>query len=140
MKISKLGDDFSVIEYEMHDYKFYCFGGEPKLLYITSDKGGKLPTREDFFDANGNHLEMQDKNYLNNPTRCPVLPIHFDQMKDLCRILTKGMKHLRMDFYEIGGKVLCGEFTFYENGGFVEFTPEQYNRIVGDWIKLPTDK
>ena len=50
------------------------------------------------------------------------------------------MKHLRMDFYEIGGKVLCGEFTFYENGGFVEFTPEQYNRIVGDWIKLPTDK
>lgn len=122
------------------DYKFYCFGGEPKLFYITSDKGGILPTREDFFDIDGRHLDIQDKNYPNNPRRIPQLPSQLDDMLRVSRILAKGTMHLRVDFYEIAGRVYCGELTFYEDGGFCEFSPEKHNRILGDWIKLPTDK
>ena len=122
------------------DYKFYTFNGEPKLFYITSDKGTGLPTREDFFDNEGNHVEIQDKHYLNNPNHIPDLPIHLDDMLRVCRVLAKETLHLRVDFYEIEGTVYCGELTCYENAGYCEFTPEKYNRILGDWIKLPTDK
>ena len=123
----------------LRDFKFYCFNGEPKIFYITSDKGGDLPTRQDFFDIQGNHIDIQDKHYLNNPTKCPDLPEHLDDMIRLCRIFAKDTYHLRVDFYEVNGQVYCGEFTFFEAGGFCEFIPEKYNRVLGDWIILPID-
>lgn len=124
----------------LRDFKFYCFNGEPQVLYITSDKGGNLPTKQDFFDMQGIHLEMQDAHYPNNPVKQPDLPVNFDKMKELCRILAKDTYHLRVDFYEIEGKILVGELTFYEAGGYCEFKPEKYNKILGDWIKLPIDE
>lgn len=121
----------------LRDFKFYCFNGEPKIFYITSDKGGDLPTKQDFFDLEGNHLEIQDKHYPNNPQQCPTLPKNLDKMIEICRIFAKDTYHLRVDFYEVNGHLYCGEFTFYEAGGFNEFMPEKYNHILGDWIKLP---
>ena len=124
----------------LRDFKFYCFNGEPKLFYITSDKGGDLPTRQDFFDISGNHLEIQDQHYTNNPIKSPDLPQNLSKMVEMCRILAKDTYHLRVDYYEINGHIYCGEFTFFEAGGFCNFTPEKYNRILGDWIKLPYEK
>ena len=122
------------------DYKFYTFNGEPKLFYMTSDKGGDLPTKEDFFDIKGNHLDIQDKHYANNPIKTPELPANLEEMVALSRRLSAGTCHLRVDFYELNGKVYVGELTLFEAAGFCEFTPEKYNRILGDWIKLPIDK
>ena len=121
----------------LRDFKFYCFNGEPKIFYITSDKGMGLPTRQDFFDLEGNHLEIQDAHYSNNPVKQPDLPKNFEKMVEMCKVLAKETYHLRVDFYEVNGRVYCGEFTFYEAGGFCEFVPEKYNRILGDWITLP---
>ena len=98
-----------------------------------------MPTRQDFFDIEGNHLEIQDKHYLNNPNQCPSLPEHLEDMVRLCRIFAKDTYHLRVDFYEINGRVFCGEFTFFEAGGFCEFIPKEYNNILGNWIHLPID-
>ncbi len=121
----------------LRDFKFYCFNGEPKIFYITSDKGGDLPTKQDFFDIEGNHLEIQDKHYPNNPVKCPDLPKNLTRMVEMCRVLAKDTYHLRVDYYEINGHIYCGEFTFYEAGGFCEFTPDRYNRVLGDWIQIP---
>lgn len=123
----------------LRDFKFYCFNGKPKIFYITSDKGGNLPTRQDFFDLDGNHLDIEDKNYPNNPVKVPKLPKNLNKMLEFCEIFAKDTYHLRVDFYEINGKLLCGEFTFYEAGGWCEFVPNKYNQILGDWIKLPID-
>ena len=124
----------------LRDFKFYCFNGEPKIFYITSDKGMGLPTRQDFFDTEGNHLDIQDKHYSNNPVKQPDLPKYLGKMVEMCKVLAKETYHLRVDFYEVNGHIYCGEFTFYEAGGFCEFVPDKYNRILGDWIKLPTEK
>ena len=124
----------------LRDYKFYCFNGEPKIFYITSDKGGDLPTRQDFFDITGKHLDIQDKHYTNNPQKTPDLPRNLDEMLRLARIFAKDTYHLRVDFYEIKNQVYVGEFTFFEGSGFCEFIPEKYNKLLGDWIHLPIDK
>lgn len=123
----------------LRDFKFYCFNGEPEIFYITSDKCGNLPVRQDFFDLEGNHLEIEDVNYRNNPIKPPKLPVNLKKMIDLCKVFAKNTYHLRVDFYEVDGKLYLGEFTFFEGGGFCKFTPEKYNRVLGDWIKLPTD-
>lgn len=45
--------------------------------------------------------------------------------------------HIRVDFYEINGKIYFGELTFYTNAGFVPFKDSKWDEKLGDWIKLP---
>ncbi len=124
----------------LRDFKFYCFNGEPKVFYITSDKGGTLPTRQDFFDIQGNHLDLEDVHYTNNPVQIPELPEHLDEMIKMARLLAKDTYHLRVDFYEVNGKIYVGELTLHEAAGFCAFTPDKWNITLGSWIKLPIDK
>lgn len=121
------------------DYKFFCFNGEPRFFYVTSNRGCEGGLKEDFFDVNENLMELNQLGYYNNPNT-PPLPVNLSKMVELSRILAKDTYHLRVDFYEIGNKIYVGELTFFDGGGFAPFTPEKYNRILGDWIKLPTDK
>lgn len=121
------------------DYKFYTFNGEPNFFYVTSNRGNEGGLKEDFFDINGNLLDINQEGYYNNP-KTPNLPINLSKMVEFSRVLSKGTYHLRVDFYEINGKLYCGELTFFDGGGFCNFTPEKYNRILGDWIKLPFEK
>lgn len=120
------------------DYKFFTFNGEPKFFYTTSNRGKKDGLKEDFFDINGNLLELNQKGYYNNPNT-PQLPINLSKMIDYSKLLSQDTYHLRVDFYEINGKIYCGELTFFDGGGFHPFTPEKYNKILGDWTKLPID-
>lgn len=43
---------------------------------------------------------------------------------------------LRVDFYEIAGKIYFGELTFFPGCGFEEFSPEEWNEKLGSWIKI----
>lgn len=67
----------------------------------------------------------------------PPKPMQFETMKILARKLSSDIPHLRVDFYEVGGKVYVGELTFYHNCGFAPVTPSEWNKILGDWITLP---
>jgi hypothetical protein len=120
------------------DYKFYTFNGEPKFFYLTSNRGLEGGLKEDFFDIEGNLMEINQEGYYNNPNT-PSLPINLNKMVEFSRILAEETYHLRVDFYEVNGKLYCGELTFFDGDGWCNFTPEKYNRILGDWIKLPID-
>lgn len=120
----------------LRDYKFYTFNGEPEFFYTTSNRGSKDGVREDFFDLKGNLLNFNQKGYFKNPNT-PQLPKRLDQMTTLARMLAKDTYHLRVDFYEVDGKVYVGELTFFDGGGFAGFEPVEYDRILGDMIHLP---
>lgn len=115
------------------DYKFFCFDGEPKFMYVSADTDQNA--RTDFFDMNYNHLDMRMKD-LNSDT-LPSKPEKFEEMKELARKLCKGFPHVRVDFYLVNHQIYFGELTFFHNGGFQKIYPEKWNRILGDWITLP---
>jgi len=121
---------------ELRDYKFFCFDGEPKALFIAS---GRLQGEEcvtfDFFDMDYNHLPFT--NGHPNAKVQPKKPKCFEEMKQLAAKLSKGMPHVRVDFYEVNGKVYFGEFTFSHWGGLMPFEPEEWDYTFGSWIKLP---
>lgn len=126
---------------DLNEFKFFCFDGVPKLFQAISDRDGSKggPVLQ-HFDISGNRLEMKDAYYkCRQNVEEPVLPKHFAEMLEVSRVLSNGTIFLRVDFFETGDKFYCGELTFYESAGFCVFTPEKYNRILGDWIKLPTD-
>ena len=120
---------------ELRDYKFFTFGGEPKVLYIAQGRGRGEPTVADFFDMDFKHLPFTiDHDMAQTP---PLQPKCFEEMKRLAAILSQGTPQLRVDFYEVDGKVYFGEMTFFHCSGFEDFHPEEWNRIFGDWVVLP---
>ena len=120
------------------DYKFFTFNGEPRFFYVTSNRGRESGLKEDFFNLDGELLDINQYGYYNNNVT-PELPKKMSEMIDISRILSRGTYHLRVDFYEVDDLVYCGELTFFDGGGFSPFTPSKYDRILGDWIKLPID-
>lgn len=119
---------------ELRDYKFFTFGGEPKVLYIACGRGKEEPTA-DFFDMDGNHLDLRIDHEMADKT--PELPENFELMKELSRKLSEGTPQLRVDFYEVNGKVYFGELTFFHCSGLVSFKPEIWDDVFGEWVTLP---
>lgn len=120
---------------ELRDYKFFTFGGVPKVLYIAQGRGKGEPTVADFFDMDFNHLPFTiDHDMAEVP---PQKPECFEEMKRLAAILSEGTPQLRVDFYEVDGKVYFGEMTFFHCSGMAPFHPEEWDRTFGDWVVLP---
>lgn len=121
---------------ELRDYKFFCFDGEVKALFVASERQIKgCETKFDFFDENYNHLPII--NGHPNASVVPEKPSCFDEMKEIACKLSKGMPHIRVDLYEMNGKVYFGELTFSHWSGMVPFEPMEWDYIFGQWIKLP---
>ena len=122
-----LGDDVA-------DYKFFCFNGKPELLFVATErqKEGE-EVKFDFFDMSFNHLDI--RNGHPNASVPPARPEHFEEMKDLAARLSAGLPQVRVDFYELGGKVYFGEYTFYHFRGLVPFEPDGWDVKIGNLWK-----
>ncbi len=123
---------------ELKDYKFFCFDGVPKIMFIASDRQtAGVETKFDFFDMDFEHLPFV--NGHPNSSKELKKPASFDEMKALASQLSEGMPFVRIDFYDIGGKPYFGEITFYHWSGFQPFDPPQWDETLGSWIHLPKD-
>lgn len=122
--------------HELRDYKFLCFDGVPKLLYVASDRQvDKEQTKFDFYDMDFHHLAV--KNGHPNSSQIIVKPTSFNKMVELAAFLSKGFPLLRIDFYEVDGKPYIGELTFSHMNGMTPFDPEEWDYKFGEWISLP---
>lgn len=121
---------------ELRDYKFFCFDGEVKALFIATDrqKDGE-ETKFDFFDVDFNHLPFS--NGHSNAEIPPAKPEKFEIMKGLAGKLSKGIPQIRVDFYEVNDRVYFGELTFSHWSGMKPFKPKEWDYTFGEWIRLP---
>lgn len=120
---------------ELRDYKFFCFNGQVKAMFIATDRSKETETCFDFFDANFNHLPFTQGHP--NAKELPAKPKGFDVMVKLAAELSKDIPEVRVDFYDVNGHVYFGEFTFFHFGGMVKFNPVEWDYTFGSWIKLP---
>lgn len=120
---------------ELSDYKFFCFNGEPKFLFVASERQSDLETKFDFYDTDFTHLPF--RNGHPNADVPPQKPCTFEKMIELANKLSIGISQVRIDFYEVNRHVLFGEYTFYHWGGFVPFEPEEWDERIGSMLELP---
>lgn len=124
-----------ISDMELRDYKFFTFDGIPKVLYITQGRSAINETTADFYDMEFNHLPFViDHKMSENP---PHPPVQFELMKELASKLSKGTPQLRVDFYEVNGKVYFGEMTFFHCSGLTPFSPNEWDKKLGKWVTLP---
>lgn len=121
---------------ELRDYKFFCFNGEPKMMFVASDRNSGH-VKFDYYDLEFNHVDLTQK-YPNAPQPLRK-PDTFDEMIKFSKVLSKGFPHVRVDWYEVDGRLYFGELTFYHFSGFMPFNPITWDKIWGDWLELPCD-
>ena len=124
------------ITHDLRDYKFFAFDGVVRALFIATERQTEgEDTKFDFFDANLNHLNLiHGHANADNP---PDKPLNFDEMVKLASLLSRGYPQLRVDFYEVNGRVYFGELTLFHHGGLVPFKPQKWDKVFGNWIDLP---
>ena len=119
-------------EEDIRDYKFFCFNGKPEIMFIATDRSTDV--KFDFFDMDFNHLDIVN---IHEQAGVEIQkPAMFDEMKDIAAKISQGMKFVRIDLYEISGKIYFGEFTFFHGGGFWPMHPEKWEYELGKLIDI----
>lgn len=117
----------------LKDYKFFCFSGEPKFLFVASDRGIHQ-TKFDFFDMKFRRLNIA-QHYPNSGMEI-ARPESYDEMVSIAKALSQGLVHVRVDLYEIGGRPYFGELTFYHFSGLAPFDPPEADMRIGAMLNL----
>ena len=120
------------------DYKFFCFDGKPRMIYVSRGLEDHATASISFYDLKGNDMPFHRSDYkpLSDPL---VLPEMFDKMTCIAGELAEmvGCPFVRIDLYSVRGKIYFSEITFSPCGGFLPFEPKEYDEKLGEWITLP---
>lgn len=121
--------------YDLSDYKFFCFNGEPKYCQVIRNRHSKESI--DFYDMNWRHQEFVGLNPITSNGINPVpRPLLLDEMICICHKLSENMKFVRIDMYVIDNRIYFGEITFYPASGIGLFNPDKWNTELGNLINL----
>ena len=124
---------------QLFDYKFFCFNGEPKLIYVYSNESNSQgskpePSHCDIFDLNWNPVNYHQKS---KPIGGITKPAHLKEMIEYAKKLSSNIPFIRVDFYD-EGSLYIGELTLYPGGGTAPFVPNEWNYKLGEWLHLPS--
>lgn len=125
------------------DYKVWCFNGEPKYIWVCSDRDDKtfLFTYVMVYDTEWNaHPEYSIFNDHYRKGKVMPKPKNLDELLNVARKLSQGHPVVRCDLYYVKDKVYFGEMTFTSNGGMNDFYTQEFLNMTGDMIKLPNIK
>ena len=120
---------------ELTDYKFYCFNGEPKFLYISQGLSNHETARIQYVSLDWEKMAVRRTDFP-EMDKLPPKPITYDKMIEFSKTFSKNIPFLRVDFYEINGKLYFSELTFSPGAGLTKFEPESWDYKFGDWITL----
>lgn len=117
---------------DLPDYKFFCFHGKPEFLYMMSDytqhhSKGRLG----FLTTDFKLLPVQRADFLPMQEQ-PEKPLNYTEMLDAAKVLSAPFPHVRVDMYNINGKIIFGELTFFNASGYVQFTPDTFDYTMGE--------
>jgi len=118
---------------DVPDYKFLCFNGEPRCMFVVADRRSDMALN--FYDMDWNLLPFTRK-YPN--TKYPLQkPKNFDKMVEIARKLSKPFPFVRVDFYDCSDRLYVGELTFMPGGGVEPFEPVEWDYKIGEMLELP---
>ena len=120
---------------DLIDYKISCFNGEPKIVQIMKDRyKGKLYFN--YYDINFNPLYISRNDHPANYNIIDKKPKTFDIMLKYAKKLSNDFKYVRVDFYDINGKIYLGELTFTPGSGFFTYKNPDDSIKLGNLLQL----
>ena len=118
---------------DLNDYKILCFNGEPKVIWVDTDRHSDH--RRSFYNLDWKKLDVVSD--------CPVCdgdvpkPYGLEKMLEISKDMAQDCPFVRVDFYSLNEKIYIGELTFYPWSGCVQYTPDSFDFELGEYFKLP---
>ena len=114
------------------DYKIFCFNGEPRCIVVDTDR--YIGHKRNFYDIEWNNLKV-----TSDAPACDreiPKPENLEKMLEIAKILSEDFPFVRVDLYNVYGKVYFGELTFYPWSGYVQYTPDEFDYELGKAFEL----
>ena len=110
----------------VNDYKIFCYNGKPEYLVVDVDR--YIGHKRNFYKADWTRIDVSSD--------CPQAdrdipkPENFDKMLEIAAKLSEDFPFVRVDLYNVSGKIYFGELTFYPWSGYVQFTPDEIDFLL----------
>lgn len=119
---------------ELNDYKFFCIGGEVRMIQVDFDRYANH--KRNIYDKNWNLLDVQIS-FPNDKNRKCDKPEDLEKMIEIAEKLSKEFPQVRVDLFYINHNIYIGEMTFFSGAGFSKYNPAAFERELGKLLKLP---
>lgn len=123
---------------DLHDIKVFCFNGKAEFFKI--DFGRFVEHHANYYDTDMNLLPFGEADLLPIPDAAIRIPDTISKMLTMAEKLSSNIPFLRVDFYDVDGRIYFGELTFYPASGMGKFTPDKYNEVLGQMLHLSTQR
>ena len=115
------------------DYRIYCFSGEPRFLSLTRDHLGPDPTAT-LYDVAFRVLPVRQLGMRHRQVAVQAEPPpNYRDMLEIARKLSAGTDFLRVDLYNLGGRIVFGELTNYPVAGLRKYDPPSFDQTLGSY-------
>lgn len=118
---------------QLLDYKFFCFDGKPEFVKVDFDRFENH--KVNFYNNNWELINLQETGLKNNPNKFDK-PQNFNEMLEIARKLSSKFQFVRVDLYNVDGKIYFGELTFTPASGRHSFTPLTKDKEIAERIKI----
>ena len=116
-----------------YDYKVLCFNGEPKFIQVFGDRFNQ--TRHmNYYDTDFEYVDLARRDFVNRPDIKHKKPDNLNLMLEYSKKLSKPFKFVRVDFYEVDGKLILGEMTFTPGAMAFRYRKDEDNVKIGDLL------
>lgn len=115
----------------IEDYKILCFDGDPKIIIYDCDR--YIDHKRNFYSTDWNRIDV-DSDCNQKDVDVPK-PENFEYMLQVASKLSEDFPFVRVDLYNINGKIYFGELTFYPWSGYVKFDPDSFDFKLGQYFK-----
>ena len=117
-------------EYALTDYKLMCFNGRVAFSYIMSERILGKEVALSIVDKDFNLMDVYELGEK-RPTQPISCPDNYPEMVRIAEKLSEDFPHVRVDLYNIKGKIYFGELTFYDESGYNKFVPDSFDYQIG---------
>jgi len=117
------------------DYSFYCFHGD--IAFFSVEQGTIQGSQMiDYYDLNWERSPIKFLEDFSRSKQKYEKPDNFDQMVFMAKTLSQGYPHLRVDLYNVNGKVYFGELTYTPESGLIQWDPPSLDMEYGKRIDI----
>lgn len=120
------------------DYKFFCFNGVPKFIYVSSDLIHDRQARIGFFNIDGSKINLKRDDYAS--IEKIELPSFYNGMLEMASNLCKDFPFVRVDFFVTDNKYYFAELTFTPSACMMPFNPQKIDFEWGNMLNIDKER
>ena len=116
------------------DYKFFCFNGVPKYIYVSNDLVHDRKAQIGFFNLDGSKMPLKRNDYTDIPS--VDFPDFFEEMRKTAENLCQDFPFVRVDFFIANNTYYFAELTFTPSACMMPFNPQKYDYEWGKELDI----